>query len=167
MFIEARKIIKLPVAADDVISKVGEVEQIIVDPETGHLVGFLISTGGFFSTKKALSVTDIIEWDPNGLITKSIENLVDPSEIIRIKNVVDKGIFLIGMKAQTESGKNLGQIDNFLIDTATEQVVKYYLHDLLGNSRIIPADKVVKIDKVIVFKEDIDMPQGVAGVQAA
>lgn len=167
MLIEAKRLVNLPVAANDVLSKIGDIKQIVIDPENGRLLGFLISTGAFFASQKALSVTDITDWDINGLITENIDNLVDPSEIIRIKKVVDQGIFLLGMKAMTESGKNLGHIDNLLIDTTAEHVVKYYLQDLLGVSRIIPADKVVKIDKAVIFQDDIDIPQANAGVQAA
>src|SRR3990172_816069 len=117
MFIEAKKLIGLPVAAMDTQSKIGEIRQILIDPENGRLLGFVVHGGGIFSPKKVLSVTDIRDWDPNGLVTSSIENLVEPKEIVRIKEVLDKKIFLIGMRAKTESGKSLGVIEDLLIDT--------------------------------------------------
>lgn len=167
MFIEARKLIGLPVAAMDTQSKIGEIREILVDPENGRLLGFLVQTGGLLSAKKALSIVDIKDWDPNGLVTESVENLVEPKEIIRFKEVLDKKIFLLGMKAKLESGKGLGVVEDLLIDTDTECVAKYYLKDLLGNSRVLPSDKVVKIDKVIIFSDDVaEIPPGAAGVAA-
>jgi len=167
MFIEAKKLIGLPVAAVDTQSKVGEIRQVLIDPENGHLMGFLVKEGGIFSSTKVLSDIDIADWDPNGLVTETIDNLVPPSEIVRINEILKKKIFLIGMPAKTESGKSLGSVEDLLIDTDTSSVAKYYLKDILGNSRVLSADKVIKIDKQITFADDVgEIPTGAAGVTA-
>jgi len=168
MFIEARKLIGLPIAAMDTQAKIGEIREVLVDPENGRLLGFLVGEGGIFSTQKALSIVDVRDFDPNGLVTESSENLVAPAEIVRIKEVLDKKIFLIGKSAKTESGKSLGKIEDLLIDTDTQSVAKYYLKDLLGNSRIFTTDKVIKIDKAIIFSDEVaEPPQGAVGAPAA
>lgn len=168
MFIEAKKLIGLPVAALDAQSKIGEIREILVDPENGRLLGFLIQGGGIFAAKKVLSIVDVREWDPKAIVTESIENIVEPNEIVRIKEVLVKNIILMGMKAKTESGQSLGEVDDLLIDTETQSVVKYYLKDLLGKNRILTSDQVVKIetkglpfgDKNIVFADDVSEPTG-------
>lgn len=165
MMIEAIKLIGLPVAAEDILSKVGIIRRIIVNPENGQLMGFLVLTG-FFSPAKVLSVIDIKFWDKDAIITDSEENLVEPDEIVRIKAVLDQKIDIMGMNTETESGKSLGFVENFLIDTETGSVIKYYLKDMLGQSRIMPADKVIKIDKTIVFVDDeIELPNSIAEAQ--
>jgi len=167
MFIEAKKILGLSVAAVDTESKIGEIRQLLIEPENGTLLGFLVQTGGILSPKKVLSAVDIREWDPNGLVTESIDNLVPPAEIVRIKEVLDKKIILIGMAAKTESGKRLGTVEDLLIDTDTNTVAKYYLKDLLGQAKIFTADKVIKIEKAIIFTDDVlEPPPGAAGVPA-
>ncbi|OGD57184.1 hypothetical protein A2V71_02065 [Candidatus Berkelbacteria bacterium RBG_13_40_8] len=167
MFIEAKKLMGMPVAAMDTQSKIGEIREIIVDPENGRLLGFLIKEGGIFSSNKVLSAVDIREWDPNGIVTESVENLVPPQEIIRINDILKQKIFLIGMPAKTESGKSLGNVEDLLIDADASCVAKYYLKDLLGNSRVLTADKVVKIDKQVTFADDVgEIPTGAQGVTA-
>lgn len=167
MFIEAKKLIGLPLAAQDTQSKIGELRDIVVDPENGKLLGFLVQEGSFLSSRKALSIIDVIDWDPNGLVTATIDNLVELKDIVRIKELVNKNMELLGKKAKTESGKSLGEIENFLIDTDTQTVVKFYLKDLLGHSRIFSADKVVRIDKNIIFSDDVaEPPQGAVGAPA-
>jgi uncharacterized protein YrrD len=153
MTIEATKLINMAVAAEDTLSKVGIIKQIIVDPENGQLLGFLVSQG-LFGGVKALSIIDVQYWDTAGLITKTEENLVDPNEIIRIKNVLDRNIILFDMPAETEDGISLGIIEDFLIETETGSVLKYYLKDILGKSRIISADKVIKIEQKIIFSDN-------------
>ena len=160
MMIEAVQLINLAVAAEDSLRKVGSISQIIINPENGQLMGFLVNIG-LFLPPKILSFMDIKFWDTNGIVTESEENFVNPEEVVRIKNVLDKKINLLEMSAQTESGKSLGIVENFLIDTETISVVKYYLKDLLGKSRIMPANKVVSIDQNIVFIDDeIEIPNG-------
>lgn len=167
MIIEANKLIGLPVAAEDILSKVGVIRQIIVNPENGQLMGFLVLTG-FFSPAKVLSTMDIKFWDKDGIITELEENLVDQDEIVRIHKVLEDKINLFEMPAETESGKSLGKVENFLINTETGSVVKYYLKDMIGQSRFMPADKVIKIDKNIIFEDDeIELKDTVAEISAA
>jgi len=161
MFIEATKLIHLPIAAVDTESKIGSIDNIIIDPENGALMGFLVSTGGILSSKKVLSAVDIRDWDPNGIVTASAENIVEIDDIVRIKEVVDNKIFLLGMPAKTEGGNGLGKVEDLLIDTDTQAVAKYYLNDFAGNERVISANNVVKIDKQVVFKDDVvEIPSG-------
>lgn len=167
MNIEAIKLIDLPVASMDTLSKIGEVRQVVIDPQGGQVLGFLVQPAGFLQSIKALSIIDVSEWDPNGLVTENEENLVEPREIVRINDITSKKIFLLGMAAKTESGKNLGEIENLLIDTTMQIVVKYYIRDLFGKARIFPADKVVKIEKnTVIFSDDVaDISGGVVDVQ--
>lgn len=166
MFIEAKKLLNLPIAALDVQGKIGEIKKIIIDPTNGNVLGFLIQTGGVFSAKKVIASLDIREWDTNGLVTESIENLIEQGEIIRIKEILDEDFSLIGLKAKTESGKNLGQVEDFLIDTENQCVVKYYLKDLLGKKRVLSYDRVIKIDKEIIFSDDVSEPTNAANALA-
>lgn len=168
MFIEATKLIGLPIGARDTQEKVGAIRQILVDPQNGQLLGFLIQIEGLFAPQKALSVIDVIDWDPNGLVTESIDNLVDPAEIVRLKKLIDQRTYFLGMRAKTESGISLGEVENFLINTETQSVTKYYLKDLLGRSRIFSSDKVSRIDKEIIFVDDVvEPPTGAVGSEVA
>jgi len=167
MFIEATKIIGLPVAAFDTQSKAGIVSDILIDPDNGNLLGFLINEG-ILVAKKVLAISDVKEWDPNGLVTESIENLVGINDVVRIKELIDKKVHLLGMRAKTESGKSLGEVENYLVDSTCQCVTKYYLKDILGKKRILTADKVIKINKIIVFSDEIsEPPKGAVGAPAA
>jgi uncharacterized protein YrrD len=153
MLIEAQKIIGLPIASLAEQAKIGEIKVVFVDLETAIVLGFGVRQG-YFSKRKVVSLLDVKEWDPNGMVINSEEDLVLPEEIIRIQQIISNNDYLIGKIAETESGKKLGQVINFLIETETGAVTKFYLEDLLGNARIFPKEKVVRIDKTIVFTDD-------------
>ncbi len=165
MFVECSKILGLAIAAEDAQAKVGSVKDLVIDPDNGNLLGFVVKSG-FLSPSKILSSQDIVDWDQNGIITSSTDNLVEAKEIVRINNILEKKIFLIGMNAKTESGKGLGKIEDLLIDTNNLCVVKYYLADYLGDKRVFSADKVIKIEKnIIIFSDDTtEIPAGASEV---
>ena len=162
MFIQARKLIGLPLAAVDAQAKVGQINQTIIDPDNGRVLGFLIKVGGILSPALALSIVDVRQWDPNGIVTNSIDNLVKIKDIIRISDIVNKKIDFLKMSAKTENGKSLGLVEDLLIDTDTECVIKYYLEDLFGKSRVLSSDKVIKVDKAIIFSDDVNEPDASA-----
>lgn len=166
MFIEATKILKVPVAAEDVQAKIGEVKNIIIDPENGNFIGLIVKSG-IFSKVKILSTQDILDWDQNGIVTSTIDNLVLKEEIIKIDEIIRKNIFLLGIGAKLESGKSLGKVEDLLIDTDNLCVAKYYLKDYLGKDRVLPSDRVIKIDKEIIFRDDTgEIPTEAVGATA-
>lgn len=155
MLIQASTILNLPVAATDTHSAIGRVRQIVINPENGTLLGFVVKPLGFFSKEKILSEQDMVEIDKNGIVTKSEENLVESSEVVRIAKVLKVNINIIGQNAITESKKNLGKIYDYVLDTEMQLISKYYIHSMLAE-KILPHDKVVKIDKkAVVFSDDV------------
>lgn len=167
MFIQARKLIGLPVAAIDTGSKVGEIRKIVIEPKNGTFLGFMVKTNGLLGATLALSSIDIQEWDPNGLVTETIDNLVEPKEIVRLNELNKVNFDLFNLRAKTESGKNLGVVEDFLLDSETGTVTKYYLNDLIRGKRVFSADKVIKIDKAIIFADDVvEIPPDAEGATA-
>ena|SRR3990167_5405497 len=156
MLILTSTILNLPVAALDEQKKIGEVKDLVFDPNNGELLGLLVGQKGFFLQRtNALSSQDILDFDKNGIVTKSEENLVELDEIVRIKKSLHDKIKIIGQKAVAKSGKKLGHIYDLLIDADTLVITKYYIKDML-EERIIPANCVVEITpRAVVFSDDV------------
>ncbi len=157
MYIQASKLIGLSVGNLDTRSKIAEIKQIFVDIKKGEIIGFLCKTGGFFGSRKIISINDVLDFDKNAIIIRSEDELSDLDEIIRIKKIIDKDLFIIGMKARTESGEDLGKVYDFIFDSEELKITKYYLGGIF-TEKILPAKKVVKIDEnkhEIVFSDDV------------
>lgn len=154
MLFQATSLIGLPIGCQETRSKIGEILQIIINPEKGSLLAFLVKPLGFFSSPKLLSPVDVIEYDKAGIVCKSHEDLALPKEIVRAKKILDSGIKILGINARTTSGTKLGKVEDFLINTETSNVTKYYLKNWF-ETRIISADKVIKIDRTgLIFDDD-------------
>lgn len=166
MIIEAKELINLPIAGLEETAKIGEINKIIADISSPTILGFLVKPNYFLSQNKVLSIKDIIEWDKNGLVTGSTNNLVEKEEIIRINNILNTKFDLFGLKAKTEIGKNLGFVKNFLIDTETAGIIKFFIKDIITGDRIFSVDKVVSINsKAIIFSDDTtEIPTNIESV---
>lgn len=155
MFLTLSKIYKLPVAALEEKKKIGHVSQIIFDPANGNILAVMIKTTAIFAKDLFLSANDILDFDNNAIVTKSQENLLEASQLIKVGEVLKQRIPIIGQKALTESGKKLGTIYDLLIDTGNLNIFKFYIHNIL-QEKILPADKVVRIEKkAVIFSDDM------------
>lgn len=155
MFVLATDIFKKPVFAQDVNEEIGFVEKIIVDPANGAIIGFLIRK----PFQKALVVVeeDVIDLTQDGLLINSENSLIPPADVIKIKEILESRIEIIGAKAVTQSGKFLGKIENYLIEIETAQVTRFYIKGgLFSPSLILPIERVVKIEKGrVVFTNEV------------
>lgn len=155
MLIQAKDVLNKPVFAQDIEDTVGRISDIIIDPENGKIVAF--SVARFLQKPKIVSEVDVLDLTKDGLLINSENALVLPSELVRIKEIIDQEIRIINSKAVTESKKSLGIIEDFLIDTETAGVAKFYIKGgLLSPSVVLPIEKVVKIEKgKIIFTNDV------------
>lgn len=157
MLLEAKNILGLPIATLDEKEKIGLVKQIIVDKRNAKVLGFIVSIGSFlFGKNLFLSESDVLDVDINGITTQNKDNLIDPDEVMRVKKIVDERFSIFGLKATTKSKNKLGKISNFVIETNTLQIVKFYINTMFEH-KIIGHDKVYKITKKeVIFKDDVE-----------
>lgn len=154
MFIQASKLINLPIGALDTQSRVARLVDIITNPEDGDILGFLAKPAGLLSKFKVISKNEVVEIDARGLVIQSEETMVEPREIVRINEALNKNTKILGALAVTENGKSLGRIYDFLIDQSTLAIYKIYIRGT-WEDRILPFDKVVKIEKGrVIFADD-------------
>jgi|GEM_PF-6115677 len=143
-----------PVAAADVGEKIGTVTDVIVDPETHTVLAFVIRPGGLFAGLQFVSPQDVIEYDPHALIVASGDALVPTSDILRAQTMLRQHVHVLRRSVMSESGDNLGKVNNFAIDTETAGVVRYYVHALFGQERIIPTKSIVQVtDKAFIISD--------------
>ena len=155
MLIIASSVMGKPIITDNTGEIVGKVADIIVSPETGQIVGFLSKL--FLQNPLVVPEQDVLEVTKNKVIITDQRALVTPETIPQIRNILQKKIKIINAKAVTLSGKKLGQVEDFVIETNSASVVSFYIKGgwFLPN-RILSADNVVKIEKdKIIFENKI------------
>ncbi len=136
---------------------VARVFDLILDPANGTFVA--LSVHPFM--KKIVGMRDVISWYPK-IVIRDAECIVDPDEVMRIKDVLDKGYApFLDNTVVTESGKKLGQVYDYLFDIDAGillkmMVAKSFLGMVRTSERVLPASDIIRVetDRIIV-KDDM------------
>lgn len=155
MLLQASQIIGLPVGATNTQERVGNIADLVIDPDTGRLLGFIVKSGVLGSIRKVLSYHDVTNIDHTAVLVREPEVLLPPEEVDPIKKALKDGRPVLRQRVVTEGGTKLGKVFDLVLNTDAGMVTKLYISHLL-EERIIPLDKVVKVTKDhVVVKDDV------------
>ena len=145
MLLAYSDLLNSPVAAADLGERIGSVVDVIAEASSHRVVALSIRTGGWFGATKLLSPDDVIEYDPHALIIPTTDALVAPAEIVRAHDIGTRHDQVLKRAVVTERGETLGSVVNFVIDTDTAGIVRYFVKGLLGPERIIPTTSILRV----------------------
>lgn len=116
---------------------------------------------------------DIRDHIPQGFIVNDLDVLAEPSELIRLKEIMDLQFDLMGKPVVTTSKEKLGKVNDFATETTTMFVQKIYisqslLKNLTGGNLGIDRNQIVEItDKHIIVNDLLQPTRMPAGARAA
>lgn len=146
MLINAQKLINLPIIEAISAHKLGLVENLVVDPTNGEILAFLLKKNFWETKNRVVMLCDIKEMYLDGLVTNTRENIIDSDEVVKVKNVLDKNIFLLNSKVMTQNGKVLGFLEDFIFDTTFSALVTLVVKKRFSaEKRIISAERILNI----------------------
>lgn len=130
---------------------VGPVKKLIFASENGAILGFVL----FDPIQKKeviLQPQSIKQMVENVIIADGYDALADPKDVIRVKDALKEDVGIIKERVVTESGQVLGRVVNATFDTISWKLNRLYINPPLGlkvlaKELILPAKKIVKIDK--------------------
>ncbi len=106
---------------------------------------------------------DIRDILPAGIVVNDHDVLSDPSDLIRLKKILDLNFSLIGKPVVTEHKKRLGKINDYACDAETMFIQKLYvsqplIKNIAGGSLSIDRNQIVEItNRKIVVKDPLQL----------
>ncbi len=164
--LKGRKILSLPVVTQEDNKPIGEIKDIIYDPEKNQIVGYLVDIGGWLREGKGFLHVDLLKREEDCLVIKDESVIKKISKMDHVREAIDKDIR--GLKVELEDGRCIGVIQDVLVDDKTGEITGYEISDgviqdlLDGRSTIsneglnILADRVVTVSN-LVTKSDVDI----------
>lgn len=144
------ELLGMPVFEEDAAFPFDYVRDLIIDPENGKLLAFLLS-------KNSIIVPlDIKKIGSGGVFVHDKRCVLETNEVLRVKKVFERGISIFGAKVIAQSGgEYLGRVVDCEIDTADMflraiHVAKMFLL-FRFNERIISYKHIVRITKHAVI----------------
>jgi uncharacterized protein YrrD len=132
--------------------KIGRVFDIVINPETGVVAGFLTSP----TKQKVLAPLDVIGWD-KALTVHDEDSILEIDEIHQVRESLKKDIRLFRNRVVTKSGACLGKVVDFAMNDKMFVLTKIVVaKTILGifsyDYRIIAHKDIIEIrkDKIIV-----------------
>lgn len=130
----------------------------IINPNNLKIEGFYCNDR--FERKQLVLLTqDIREIIKDGFVIDDHERLVETSELVRLKQVLELRFSLIGMQVVTTTGEKIGKVSDYAIETESMIITKLYasqsiLKNFTGGSLSIDRNQIQEITpKKIIISE--------------
>jgi uncharacterized protein YrrD len=129
----------------------GKVKDLVVDQLGRNVLGFVV-TEGFLRTTRVAPWQGLQVIGPDSVILKDSNSLVRPHEAPEIKEVLDGGTRIRGLRLQTNQGKDLGKVEDFRFDETTGEVEGYEISGrMFGGRSYLPTPPDIELGKDVAF----------------
>lgn len=126
MLVYSSRLIGTTVFSIQVGGPIGQIASLIIDPDDLRVIAFVLEGPSVDRRANILDVRSIREYSNYGIIIDSVDELVEPTEVIRISEVINLNFSLTGLKVETKTGSNLGKVIDYTLtseDFMTQQLI--------------------------------------------
>lgn len=148
------KIVGMTVADLREQKKIGEIDDLIYNSEL-KIAAFVLKQQFSILPREPqiVSSDDVAALAKKGLVVYN-EGAASPlRESVRIKKLTDEKFYGLKQPVISKSGQRIGSVYDYLVDSGTLLITKFYVKSLFGE-RIIPVSKVVSLEKRKIIIED-------------
>ena len=144
----------------------------IINPNNLKIEGFYCQDTLDRKKQLVLLYQDIRDIIPKGLVVNDHEVLVEPDELVRLKDIMALNFELLGKATVTVNKDRLGKVNDYAVETETMYVQKLYvaqpiLKSLTGGSLSIDRTQIVEITNRKIVVQDILKPTSVRATATA
>lgn len=161
MLLNAEKLRNVPILSIQAGGMIARTSDPIIDPDELKVVGFKIVGPLAKDENNILDVKSVREFSNYGMVIDSADELVASDDVIKIKQVLDLGFNLIGLKVESRKGSKLGKVssytcteDDFIIQQLVVQ--RPAIKALMDPELLVPRTEIIEVNdyKIIVRDEE-------------
>ena len=161
MLLNGNKLRDVPILSIQAGGMIARTSDPIIDPDELKVVGFKIVGPHAKGENNILDVKSVREFSNYGMVIDSADELVASVDVIKIKQVLDLGFNLIGLKVESRKGSKLGKVssytcteDDFMIQQLVVQ--RPAIKALMDPELLVPRTEIVEVNdyKIIVRDEE-------------
>jgi len=159
----ASELVKKPVLVKSAIQNgegalVGLVEELIINPDNGELAGFTVREGFGKKQLKTIGSKDVLGISTDFYLIPSYDCLGEIDEIVRLKQIMDRKVGIVGNKVYTFSGTYLGRVFDYTVDLRSFIISRIYVGGktlgAFGKQYIIGYAQIISIEKDRITVDD-------------
>lgn len=159
MLILKERLQHVPIMSLQTGTPIAETGEFVIDPRQLKIVAFYCKGPRLDVNPAVLNISDIREFGNLGLIVDSADVLMAPADLVRLKQVLDFHFVLDNKQVVDTTGRKLGQVANFTLDSTTLYIVKLHVrpsgwHAWKTTELLIDRTQVVEVtDNAIVVRD--------------
>lgn len=131
---------------------VGVVEDVVINPDNGQFLGFIVREGFGKKNLKALAEKDMLGFNAQFILIPGYKSLGEISDIVRIKDALDKKIKIIKNKVYTISGVYIGKVADYTIDFDAAKLSRLYVN--ARSIRRLAKELIIESSCILSIKKD-------------
>lgn len=150
----------IDVVSLDGATKLGTVEDVLLDSERRQALGFRVKAGGLFSGTKAVLLPDVQAIGADAMTIQDESKLNSENKVEALQGSLGRD-GLVGSRVMTESGSDIGTVEDFDVSFPDGAITGYVLRSGLldrmqHKEQLIPISLVKSIgDKMIVVTDEV------------
>jgi len=155
----------IPIMGVQTGSELAQLSTAIIDPATLSIVAYVVSGRLLTRHPSYLRIADIRELSDIGVIIDSIDEFIEPGDVIKIDEIVRLQFALTDMRVRDEKGTNLGKVVDFTIDTGSFYIQQLtvrrpLMRSLTDTELLVHRTQIIEInDKAIVVHSQAKAPE--------
>lgn len=155
----------IPIMGVQTGSELARLSSPVIDPATLSIVAYVVSGRLLAHHPTYLRIADIRELSDIGVIVDSIDEFVEPGDVIKIDEIVRLQFTLNDMRVRDEKGTNLGKVVDFTIDTGSFYIQQLtvrrpLMRSLTDTELLVHRTQIIEInDKAIVVHSQAKAPE--------
>jgi uncharacterized protein YrrD len=146
--------------------RLGKVDEVVVSPDDGRLLGFVIKAGGLFGGAETIVEIEDVRSIGHDAITVEGEEVAHTSEASTdaFRAARDGDRMLVGRKIVTQDGTLVGQVADVVINEDQRRVTALLVGGgLLERGDAFPAERIVSVGPDVVVVRGDDTTEGAPG----
>lgn len=156
---KSQEIIGLPVFSILDGKKIGQVKDLVINPEEGKVDFILVSNRNWYVGARVLAYKSVMGIGEHAVTTESENLLTTIDETANANNLLERNIELKGNRVLTNKGNLIGVISEYVVDEENGKIFRLEYRTAQDESKIeiIEAQKVMTYGvDVVVIKENGD-----------
>ena len=156
MLILASKLLNTPIMGLQTGSQLALTGNAIINPENLQILAYQLKANSFSNEEMLIRIADIRELSRIGFIIDSGEDFILPTDVIKIKEIIDLDFDILNLKVEDEKGSKIGKIINYTLSLAD-----FSVQQLNDPALTIHRSQIVAIsdDTITIRHEKEEAPQ--------
>ena len=157
MLILASKLLNTPIMGLQTGSQLALTGDAIINPANLQILAYKLKASSFSDEEMLIRIADIRELSRIGFIVDSAEDFILPTDVIKIKEILELNFNILNLKVKDKKGSKVGKI----ISVQQLIVKPAILKSLNDPTLTIHRSQIVEIDdnKIVIKSEEESLPQ--------